>query len=1362
MMKQFTTSKMNTFKSTLLAIVSVVFSMLVCSNVYSQTSVRAFGLSYSKNLKGGTTLLGNTVMAVYSTGKNPAVQTTQMNETSNAANGQGGLGMSQYGNNSANMQFVDIDGVTATKNSSSADLILPTGTNTIKFARLYWGGRINTSVVTGAPDTLRKIKIRKGTTGNYSSLTTANTNVITKSDASGATTNGTIYESYIDITSFVNSNGAGTYTVADLPLTVGSSSGGQYGGWAIAVAYENLTLPYNSVRMYDGFAEVYNNGTTSSLDLTLTGLNIPSTALASDEAVMGSISWEGDADLGATTSNPAGDFIQVNGVTVSNAVNPATNFWNGTISKNGSFVSTKNPNYSNQMGIDIDEVNVGTGYNIQPNATSVNFKFGTEADQYFPSVFTFSVRVKDPTITLNKTVVDANNSGYIDANEQLTYTLSGTNQGVGSSYNTYIVDTLPTNVTYVPGSLQIISSPGSIAGVKTDVADTDQAFVGTNGSKTYVKFFLGIGATGSTGGELPIGSSGNFSVKFKAKASASPSMVTNTARIFGQSVVGDQFTNDATAIMDVNYETNNAETVTECDSYTWHGTTYTTSGNYTFSYLNTNNVPSVDTLHLTLNYGTHNSYTQSACETYTWHNIIYNASGDYTYSYTIPNGNGCESVDTLHLTINRGTHNSESQTACESYSWHGTVYTASGNYTYSYTNGSNCASVDTLHLTINYGTHNSASQTACESYSWHGTVYTASGNYTYSYTNGSSCASVDTLHLTVNYGTHNSVSQTACESYSWHGTVYTASGNYTYSYTNGSSCPSVDTLHLTVNYGTHNSETQTACESYSWNGSTYTASGDYTYSYSNADGCPSVDTLHLTVNYGTHNSVSQTACESYSWHGSTYTASGDYTYSYSNADGCPSVDTLHLTVNYGTHNSETQTACESFVWATDGQTYTASGDYTYSYSNADGCPSVDTLHLTISYGTHNVQNETACGSYIWSINGQMYTSSGDYTYSYTNGNGCASVDTLHLIVNDLPDVSSIPASITVFVGTTANLPVSTGLTWTIGDTSIISVSQVGIITALQVGSTTINITLTNPLTGCTNNTSVLVNVINHPPVAVRDRFALDSANQVFSANVYSNDTLGTAGGNTWSLIDNPSHGQLVFNADGTFIYTPDVNFQGSDTFHYQICDASNVCSSTLVILLIPGSAQPITLTTFNAKLLNPHTSLLEWKVTLEINAHHYEIERSEDGINFVKRGIKMALGNSGSEVNYQYTDDIETTSSIIYYRLKMIDNDGTFKYSNVVALRLNGIASNDEIKVYPNPFVSSFTIEMNSDVNQLSTIRILTTDGKLVYKQLTQLVKGKNTIQINNLDQLYRSAYLLEVQTSTRSFVQKIIKAVKN
>ena len=403
--------------------------------------------------------------------------------------------------------------------------------------------------------------------------------------------------------------------------------------------------------------------------------------------------------------------------------------------------------------------------------------------------------------------------------------------------------------------------------------------------------------------------------------------------------------------------------------------------------------------------------TVTACDSFAWHGTTYTQSGDYTFTTT--NAANCDSIITLHLTINPTTYGQETVTACDSFSWHGSTYTSSGSYQSYLTNASGCDSVVTLHLTVNYSTHNVLDTTVCESFTWAdgtGETYTVSDTYTHAYTNENGCTSVDTLHLMVNYSTHNVLDTTVCESFTWAdgtGDTYTVSDTYTYAYTNANGCASVDTLHLTVNYGTHNVLDTTVCESFTWaegTGETYTVSDTYTHAYTNANGCASVDTLHLTVNYGTHNVLDTTVCESFTWAdgtGETYTVSDTYTHAYTNENGCASVDTLHLTVNYGTHNVLDTTVCESFTWADGtGETYTISDTYTHAYTNANGCASVDTLHLTVNYGTHNVLDTTVCESFIWADGtGETYTVSDTYTHAYTNENGCASVDTLHLTVN---------------------------------------------------------------------------------------------------------------------------------------------------------------------------------------------------------------------------------------------------------------------------------------------------------------------------------------------------------------------------
>lgn len=432
-------------------------------------------------------------------------------------------------------------------NSSSADLVLPAGTNTIKFARLYWGGRIDNSIVSGTADTLLKVKIRKGNSGPYSPAAAASVNL----DQFAITSSEITYQAYVDITTFLQQGGAGTYTIADIPASPGNTgNGGKYAGWCIMVAYENTAMPYRSVRIYDGFSQVFNAGSSVSQNVTLTGLNVPNNPLTLGDATMSTMVWEGDANLGASSANPDGDYVKVNGIAVKNAVNPVDNFWNGTISRNGAFVTTKNPNYYNQMGIDIDEMNVGTGYGILPGASTVNVEFGTEADQYFPSIFAFSILMKDPLVTINKTVQDANGNGVLESAEVLTYTLTGTNLGPGNAYNTVIVDSLPANVTYVANSLQVNYAPGitTVPLAQTDANDaTDFAFKAVNGTRNYVKFYIGTGAAYNRGGTVAVGAP--YSLSFKVKAQTIPGSITNTAKISANSEAGELFTDESTALI---------------------------------------------------------------------------------------------------------------------------------------------------------------------------------------------------------------------------------------------------------------------------------------------------------------------------------------------------------------------------------------------------------------------------------------------------------------------------------------------------------------------------------------------------------------------------------------------------------------------------------------------------------------------------------------------------------------------------------------------------------------------------------------------------------------------------------------------
>lgn len=345
----------------------------------------------------------------------------------------------------------------------------------------------------------------------------------------------------------------------------------------------------------------------------------------------------------------------------------------------------------------------------------------------------------------------------------------------------------------------------------------------------------------------------------------------------------------------------------------------------------------------------------TACNSYTWNGTTYTTSG--TYTHTLVNSVGCDSIATLNLTINNSSASTTPVTTCVSYTWtNGTVYNTSGTYTQTLTNAAGCDSIATLQLTINQPTSATVNHVACQTYTWpiNGMTYVTSGIYTGTIMNAAGCDSVITLNLTIGAPSASLVPVTACSSYTWPqtGLTYNTSGAYNDTILNMYGCDSVITLSLTINQPTSSTVIESECTSFTWpqTGLTYVTSGIYTATIMNAAGCDSVITLNLTILQPTTASVSAASCTSYTWaqNGVTYMTSGAYTDTIPNMAGCDSIITLNLTINQPTVGSVSATACTSYTWAQNGTTYTVSGMYNDTITNAAGCDSVVTLNLTIA------------------------------------------------------------------------------------------------------------------------------------------------------------------------------------------------------------------------------------------------------------------------------------------------------------------------------------------------------------------------------------------------------------------------------
>ncbi len=165
---------------------------------------------------------------------------------------------------------------------------------------------------------------------------------------------------------------------------------------------------------------------------------------------------------------------------------------------------------------------------------------------------------------------------------------------------------------------------------------------------------------------------------------------------------------------------------------------------------------------------------------------------------------------------------------------------------------------------------------------------------------------------------------------------------------------------------------------------------------------------------------------------------------------------------------------------------------------------------------------------------------------------------------------------------------------------------------------------------------------------------------------------------------------------------------------------------------------------------------LNWYTTTEINSSHFEIERSNDGVNIEKTGQIKAQNNSNNRTTYSFIN-LLTKIGINYYRLKMMDMDSRFEYSKVIALNTEskGISL---LMIYPNPFGNKVQVKIESDVKEKISPVVVNNSGAVVRSQTEKVVIGGNTIELKNVANLPGRIYYLKVKTSAKTFSTKIMK----
>jgi hypothetical protein len=223
-----------------------------------------------------------------------------------------------------------------------------------------------------------------------------------------------------------------------------------------------------------------------------------------------------------------------------------------------------------------------------------------------------------------------------------------------------------------------------------------------------------------------------------------------------------------------------------------------------------------------------------------------------------------------------------------------------------------------------------------------------------------------------------------------------------------------------------------------------------------------------------------------------------------------------------------------------------------------------------------------------------------------------------------------------------------------------------------------------------------------------------------------------------------------FDADNLYLYF-DNEAIGSIEFDYAWKDAADVegTQATYFIEMIEGgSPLPIELIEFDASVKGSDVELI-WTTLTEINSAYFVIERSTDMTLFEEVESIQAAGNSLYQIDYSFVDE-QLTDGIYYYRLKMVDIDGTFEYTEAIQVQIG--LFDLELKAYPNPCVEGVTVNLISDGSNID-YRLLDAYGRTVKSWSSNDVE-----QYIEMNMLSAGIYYLSVQNSHHSKTIRIVK----
>ena len=183
---------------------------------------------------------------------------------------------------------------------------------------------------------------------------------------------------------------------------------------------------------------------------------------------------------------------------------------------------------------------------------------------------------------------------------------------------------------------------------------------------------------------------------------------------------------------------------------------------------------------------------------------------------------------------------------------------------------------------------------------------------------------------------------------------------------------------------------------------------------------------------------------------------------------------------------------------------------------------------------------------------------------------------------------------------------------------------------------------------------------------------------------------------------------------------------------------------------------PVELLAFTASQADQHTAMLRWTTASEINNSRFDIERSYDGRTFEVVGDVAGNGNSQHQIDYSYTDaSVSKVQKTVYYRLKQVDFDGAFEYSDIRVVRFDALGNDMQLAAFPNPLNNELNVMVGLSNGESYQLEVTNLQGALIHQENHTYDNGIHKL---NTSEWNSGMYIVEVVSDRGSEHIKVMK----